>query len=300
MFSSNEMISLILQNIEKLGFNVKKEIKPRKMTLQEEDVNSDSVQKVKIKEIMVAINELEYNLEKGHKEKTEINFLINLYQQATEYFSAVNDPQFDTYLQRMLGLFKNDEYMKILREDAKEEIKIGEERINESGVEMVVSNSEQSIENVVNEDRLKRVEVDFDSLKKDPGGLIVDNYKSNDCEKLEEIGKIVYRVVELSEEILFPNKIVQISEESTSDQNITDRIESNPNNITVIFEENKHKNTENVNYLESDQISQEIIQEIIIKNLESAIDDLNIHQNHFEIISNPQEIIKREASDNRV
>ena len=103
MPESSACISLITENLQKLGSIVNRE----GALISEEEVKPQSYQKVNISDILESITVYESNLEQ-HMSVEIVNSLMSLYQQAIEYFSAINDPQYDLFLDRMHSLLSND------------------------------------------------------------------------------------------------------------------------------------------------------------------------------------------------
>lgn len=113
-------ISLISSNMRDLGVLVKK--RNPIATLNEEEVTAKSVKKVHINEILEAIAVYESNFE-ANLSLFMINSLMELYQQAIEYFSALNDPRYDIFLDKLHTMLSNDTVLTLLRSKSQEEVK---------------------------------------------------------------------------------------------------------------------------------------------------------------------------------
>ncbi|CAG9314719.1 unnamed protein product [Blepharisma stoltei] len=294
VFKSKELVELILSNVEKLGVSIKKE-KPKTPTLQEEDVNVNSLERINVKEILEKINETEKDIENGiYKDK--INSLISLYQQATEYFSALNDPQFDIYLQKMLALFKNEQYMKILREDEEvekkeensekdEEVK---EQVGDSSNEDLIkqenskNNEETDANEVINEEKSEKetaeaLNKDLESVSQQEVTETMEAPQEFSPQVIEadlqngNVDSILEDVIKATEAIIFENIEISTDENSTiKNQNeliIDASLESLHETLSeetkekILIEENKESNlaeeSEESNFIETEIISAE-------------------------------------------
>lgn len=101
---SSECIQLITQNIQRVSKLVTKQVRK---TLKEEDVNPEHLNQTHISEILNSVNETETNFHKVIN-SDNINKLLSLYQQVIEYYSAVNNPDFEIYLNKMHELLSNE------------------------------------------------------------------------------------------------------------------------------------------------------------------------------------------------
>ncbi|CAG9320361.1 unnamed protein product [Blepharisma stoltei] len=110
---TNEVLELISQNTRRLN-TVAKSISLSIPLINEAEVLPDRVKKMNIFQILKLIEEAEKNLTKLITLKA-IDELMNLYQQAIEYFSAVNDEQYGIFLKRMHGLLANEAIQSILQ-----------------------------------------------------------------------------------------------------------------------------------------------------------------------------------------
>lgn len=112
--------ALVAEFVERIltSLNGVKFVKTRMVqkTIKEEDVAPGFIMKIKIGEIEAEIDETELEIE-GEMRKEKINALINLYQKAIEYYSAVGDEKFDSYLGKIRALMGNPEVLRILTEE---------------------------------------------------------------------------------------------------------------------------------------------------------------------------------------
>mmetsp|Transcript_29426 Transcript_29426/g.52678 ORF Transcript_29426/g.52678 Transcript_29426/m.52678 type:complete len:501 (+) Transcript_29426:63-1565(+) len=111
-------IGLISANMRALGVLVKK--RNPIATLKEEEVTVKSVKKIHINEILETIAVYESNFE-TNMNLYMINSLMELYQQAIEYFSALNDPRYDVFLDKLHTMLSNDIVQTLLRSGPAEE-----------------------------------------------------------------------------------------------------------------------------------------------------------------------------------
>ncbi|OMJ88015.1 hypothetical protein SteCoe_10175 [Stentor coeruleus] len=155
---ASELIDLVSRNMQKIGAIVKKN--GSSSVYNEDDVNGKAIKKMKINEILQAIEVYEDNLEE--KMNIEIiNSLMQLYQQAIEYFAAVSNPQYDIFLQRMHMLLSNENVLAVLQG-----------KTNEKKQEIIGKNVENQ------EEGKKELIKSLDSQEK--------NNEKNDMEKIEE------------------------------------------------------------------------------------------------------------------
>jgi hypothetical protein len=109
----SEFIALALENTEKLGVSIDRKIIRPISSISEEDVNSQALQKIKIKEITEGIIQHEVSIQ-DEISKDKINQLIELYQKAIEYYSAVNDQKFHIYLEKVRKLLSDEIMLDVL------------------------------------------------------------------------------------------------------------------------------------------------------------------------------------------
>lgn len=114
MNDSEACIDFISRNMHKLGTLVSKQ-NPI-LNLSEEEVTATRIKNMHIDEITQAIAVYENSLE------TQLNFnsvnsLMALYQQAIEYYSALNDPKFEDYINRLHDLLSNEIIQTVLQSE---------------------------------------------------------------------------------------------------------------------------------------------------------------------------------------
>ena len=108
-----EFISLLLGNSERLAITFdRKSLRPAP-SISEEEVTFQALTRVKIKEITNEIVQHEVAIQ-DHISKNLINELIDLYQRAIEYYSALNDQKFETYLQKVRKLLADEVVLDVL------------------------------------------------------------------------------------------------------------------------------------------------------------------------------------------
>ena len=118
VFKSNkcqEIVERIFQVLQDQSVRLTK-LKIDRKFINEDDVTPQYILRVKIKDIEAEINELELELE-FELVKNKINALIQFYQKAIEYYSALGDDKFDMYLGKMRNLMGNSEVLAVLMEE---------------------------------------------------------------------------------------------------------------------------------------------------------------------------------------
>lgn len=116
MQQANECVDLITENLTKLKVNIKRHTNLQAPSIKEEEVSAESLNKVNIDDILNNIKKEEGKLENADLTVDMIMNLMNLYQQAIEYYSALNDPMFDLLLNRMHSMLAEERVMKVLHE----------------------------------------------------------------------------------------------------------------------------------------------------------------------------------------
>ena len=104
---AEQLIALVSQNLYRLNA-----LGPRDW-IAEEEVCASALEKVQIEEVLQSITLYEAYL--GDVETSDaVSRLLELYQQAVEYFSALNDPQFAVYLEKLHSLLRNESVLQSL------------------------------------------------------------------------------------------------------------------------------------------------------------------------------------------
>lgn len=98
----NKIINLLIENMKQTG---------AKLDIVEKRYGE--IPKINIKEIEEKISSYELELQKNEN-KEIFNNLLNSYEKAIEYYSAVNDSIYVTYNTRVKELLKNEKYSKFL------------------------------------------------------------------------------------------------------------------------------------------------------------------------------------------
>lgn len=109
----SDFINLLMKNTENLGIVSERKQLNSNTLISEEEVGAQALQRVKIKEINNSIVEYEIMIQ-DEMSKDRINELIDLYQKAIEYYSALNDPKFDSYLQKVRKLLSDEVVLDVL------------------------------------------------------------------------------------------------------------------------------------------------------------------------------------------
>ena len=104
---ADAFISLVRQNLYRLNSMEHQD------WIAEEEVSASALDKVQIEEVMQSIELYETYI--GDRETPDaVTKLLELYQQAVEYFSAINDPQFAVYLDKLHSLLRNESVLQSL------------------------------------------------------------------------------------------------------------------------------------------------------------------------------------------
>jgi hypothetical protein len=110
---AEEFIRLLLNNSERLGITFdRKNLRPQP-SISEDEVTAQALKKIKIQEIMDGIVKFEVAIQ-DDMNKENVDKLIDLYQRAIEYYSALNDPKFETYLQKVRKLLSDEVVLDVL------------------------------------------------------------------------------------------------------------------------------------------------------------------------------------------
>jgi hypothetical protein len=98
----------------------KKYEKKRKILASE--VNDKAIKKTDVNELLKHVADAEHAMDKQVTSKTVKN-LMDSYQKAIEYYSALDNKCFEDFLNRMTNLFKKEEVQKALAQPDEEEEK---------------------------------------------------------------------------------------------------------------------------------------------------------------------------------
>lgn len=233
---ADSCIDLISRNMNRMGAIVKRQ-NPLP-NLKEEEVTSKSLRRTKIDEILQSIAVYESNLE-TNLNIDMINSLMSLYQQAIEYYSALNDDRFQDFIMRLHKMLRNEVIQTVLQsqhevsakpkaiesheEEAKrEEIKIEEVNVEPKNEEIKVEAKREEIKVEDAKVEVPNSEIATEKVKLEPVEISNPPAPSEE-EKLEEV----------KEEIPEESKEEEKSPEANSSEAIENSAESGP------VEENK-------------------------------------------------------------
>lgn len=104
----------------------KKYEKKRKILASE--VNDKAIKKTDVNELLKHVADAEHAMDKQVTSKTVKN-LMDSYQKAIEYYSALDNKCFEDFLNRMTNLFKKEEVQKALAQPDEEEEKESSEDV---------------------------------------------------------------------------------------------------------------------------------------------------------------------------
>ena len=109
----------VVGNLTKLGVGMTKQA-PH--VIEEKEVSPQAIRQTEIDVVLEAIAVYESNFQEKMT-IDNINGLMTLYQQAIEYYSALNDSRYSLFLNRMHGMLNNSDVSRILngKEEMKEE-----------------------------------------------------------------------------------------------------------------------------------------------------------------------------------
>jgi hypothetical protein len=111
--SVNAFIELLMKNTQRLGIGAERRVLRPTASISEEDVNAQALSRVKIGEINADIVQHEVDIQ-DEVTKEKVNELIDLYQRAIEYYSALNDAKYDMYLQKVRKLWADEVVLAVL------------------------------------------------------------------------------------------------------------------------------------------------------------------------------------------
>ena len=185
--NSGNLIDLLLCKMKNFGINYKIS---RNSNIQ----RTGKIPSIDIENIEKAILSVEDDLEKN-QDGVHVEYLLDLYSNAVEYYSAMNDSRYEDYKKKIQSLMNNGPLTKLVNKDSNN--KIQEENLGKivlKNEDMV--NKEEKIdteEKKTNESKLTKSENQYDNPDK-----INDNIKTsdlntnnqnitkNDCESIEE------------------------------------------------------------------------------------------------------------------
>lgn len=106
-------IDLISSNLFRLGVQRQRQVIHPIPSLKLEEVSRNSISKVRIEDLRKEIQRLEDEVNTSAKLET-VNTLMKLIQQAIEYYSAIDDPLHQVYLEKIHDLLKSDSVQSLL------------------------------------------------------------------------------------------------------------------------------------------------------------------------------------------
>ena len=245
---ADSCIDLISRNMNRMGAIVKRQ-NPMP-NLKEEEVTSKSLRRTKIDEILQSIAVYESNLE-TNLNIDMINSLMSLYQQAIEYYSALNDDRFQDFIMRLHKMLRNEIIQTVLQsqhevsakpkatESHEEEVKVEakKEDIKVEEVKVEVKREGIRVEEVNLEPKKEEIKVQDDKQEeKEPEILEVPN-SENAIEEVKvepvEVPKPPApaeeeKLEEAKEEIPEEPKEEEKSQEVNSSEGIENSVESAP------------------------------------------------------------------------
>lgn len=241
---ADSCIDLISRNMNRMGAIVKRQ-NPLP-NLKEEEVTSKSLRRTKIDEILQSIAVYESNLE-TNLNIDMINSLMSLYQQAIEYYSALNDDRFQDFIMRLHKMLGNEVIQTVLQsqhevsakpnatESHEEEVKKEEIKLEE--VKAEPKKEEIKVEEVKAEPKKEEIKVEEDKEEKKENEILEVPKSENETEEVKiEIVEIpnppapadYEKLEEAKEEIPEEPKEEEKSQEVNSSEAIQNSAKSAP------------------------------------------------------------------------
>jgi hypothetical protein len=104
-----QFLKILIPTMQALGVGVDK----KKSMLSEQEVSKERIAALKIEEIIEMVEAYEQDLQEDLT-LSNIQTLLNLYQQAIEYYSAMGDSRHEQYLFRQMEFLKQPEINAVL------------------------------------------------------------------------------------------------------------------------------------------------------------------------------------------
>ncbi len=145
----------------------KKYEKKRKILASE--VNDKAIKNTDASSLLKHVADAEHAVELQVTNKSVKN-LMDSYQKAIEYYSALDNKCFEDFLNRMTNLFKREEIQKALSQPEEEEEKIEESANNSNPTSSVVDTTQESN---TSEEQLKEEVFKFDEEDVEVGGKLI-------------------------------------------------------------------------------------------------------------------------------
>jgi hypothetical protein len=123
-----EWINLIVKYLKMLEVGVQKKYEKKRKILASE-VNDKAIKKTDVNELLKHVQDAELAMDRHVSSKTVKN-LMDSYQKAIEYYSALDNKCFEDFLNRMTNLFKKEEVQRALAQPDEEEEKEHTENIS--------------------------------------------------------------------------------------------------------------------------------------------------------------------------
>ena len=156
------------------------------------------------------ISELEKNLKNENiiPTKEMISTLLNFYERAIQYYSALNDEKFKLYLQKMQNIYSNEEYTALLNKNGvntSNNLIENSDKKNNEGVFSISINDENNKEKNEKKNEVKKEDIKIDGY----------NLDSDDDEDYEEDEKDNNK----NENLDNGNKIIEVKNKDKNNNN---------------------------------------------------------------------------------
>ena len=263
-----------------------------------------SVPFVEINLVEEEIKHLEKKIEnKEDITKESISVLVNLYEKAIQYYSALNDEKFKIYIKRLHEIYSNNEYTSLLNMKtiikANNVYNVGHFKRKRKSKIYNDNNGEQGEGKKKKEKKIKKKnDKDSNNLNKENKNKI--NEKLED-KKEENINNIINNNIVNEENNNINNNEIK---ENKPKRNIRKREEGNKSIKKNNNEMNNNKNTNNQNiYIDKKEIEEMIKNEIKINNKENEkkeeINKEKINNTKKETLLDKNEIPNENKKDNK-
>ena len=138
-----ECINLIVKYLKMLEISVQKKYEKKRKILESE-VNAKAINNTDVNELLKQISDSENSIKIRVSSKylsltlleSKAKNLMELYQKAIEYYSALDNKCFEDFLNRMTNLFKNEDIQRVLSQTDEEERKEQEQHLEEMNIKI--------------------------------------------------------------------------------------------------------------------------------------------------------------------
>ena len=282
---TDKIVDLLIENLKNCGIRysiTNKNLGPKTGQLPPIEINivEDEINKLEIKI---------KNPETLNQENLKI--LMNLYEKAVQYYSAINDNRFEGYMKKIQSLMSDQKYMSLLEGDL-EEKKI-ENGINQNNNIIINNNNIEEKKEELKEEKIK--EENKEEKLNMPSKGFIDSIKEKISENKEEEKKEESKVEEEKKE---ESKVEEekkeeskIEEEKKEESKIEEEKKEESKNEEVKKEESKveeEKKEESKNEEVKDEEKKEEVKKIE-GTKESIVNSINKEELNLDLESSEEE-----------